>query len=286
MKKLIYFIISLFLVISCKKPDLIKPELDITPQDSIVNFSAVQPAIFLIKGTGMEDLRSFSITTSPFIYKFDTSFPAFKHFYMDSIVIKLPEGAELPSDSIIIASFTLSDVYSSTTVIKYLRAQDAYPDLIHDTIILYHPTQGPSYFDMETHSLLDTTAENGTYDLVFANSSDLGYTIASPDAPWIADTYAQDSINYTLDNQRQTKLQKSLVDFNTMDDRFMYYLTVTERYIQNTPGYGIGIEGLSLGTVFVFQTQSGRKGAVKVIGAIPSNQAIILDIKYQSRPAP
>ena len=285
MKKLAYFFFAIIFVAGCKPKELIPPQLEINPEDSIIECSNVKPAILHITATGQEDLISFNIETNPVVYRFDTTFPAFTHRFIDSFVIKIPEGIELPSDSIITTSITVADPYNSTTIVKYLRVVDAYPDLIQDTIILQTPKLGKSFFDLATHQLLDTTAEPGSFDLAFVVSNDGGYTITSPNAPWLASTLQDQGINYNAEQQRITKIARSLVDYDAMDDRYIYYMTVTERYLYNTPSYGIGVEGLITGTTIIFQAQDGRKGAIKVVGMHPADSAIILGIKYQWRPA-
>ena len=64
-----------------------------------------------------------------------------------------------------------------------------------------------------------------------------------------------------------------------MDKRFMYYLTVNPHYIEDNQAYGIGVEALTINSVFVFQTNNQIKGAGKLIGATPDS--IILAIKFQ-----
>ncbi len=285
MKKLAYIFLSIILITGCQPKDLEPPKLDISPQDSIIECSNVKPAIISVLATAQEDITSFKIETNPIIFRFDTTFPAFTHRYIDSFVIKIPEGIELPSDSIITASFTVSDPYNSSTVVKYLRVVDAYPDLIEDTIILHTPLTGKSFFDLATRQILDTTAEPGSFDIAFVVSNDGAYTLTSPDAPWLQTTLEDQGITYNSEAQRITKMNRSLVDYDAMDDRYIYYMTVTERYLYNTPSYGIGVEALSLGNTIIFQAQDGRKGAIKVVGMQPADSAIILGIKYQWRPA-
>ncbi len=285
MKKIAYFIFAIIFVAGCKPKELVPPQLEISPDDSVIECSNVKPAVLHITATGQEDLISFKIETNPVMYRFDTTFPAFTHRYIDSFVIKIPEGIELPSDSIIIASFTVADPYNSTTIVKYLQVVDAYPDLIQDTIKLYTPKLGKSFFDLVTHQLLDTTAEPGSFDIAFVVSKDGGYTLTSPNAPWLASTLQDQGINYNAEQQRITKIARSLVDYDAMDDRYIYYMTVTERYLFNTPSYGIGVEALALSNTLIFEAQDGRKGAIKVVGIQPADSAIILGIKYQWRPA-
>ncbi len=285
MKKLAYIFLAIIFLAGCKPKDLVPPQLQITPEDSIIKCSNVKPAVMLITVNSDEDLISFHIETNPIIYRFDTTFPAFTHRYVDSFAIKIPEGIELPSDSIITASITASDPYNSTTVVKYLRVEDAYPDLVQDTITLYTPLEGQCFFDLATHQFLDTTAEAGTFDIAFVVGNDGAYTLASPDAPWLASTLDDQGITYSVDGQRITKLNRSLVDYDAMDDRYMYYMTVTERYLYNTPSYGIGVEALSMGNTIIFQAQDGRKGAIKVLAIRPASSSIVLAIKYQWRPA-
>ncbi len=285
MKKLTYLLVTIILFAGCKPKEPIVPQLNISPTDSIVKCSTIKPAVFHIKARTQEDMKSFHIETNPVIFRFDTLFPSFTHQYIDSFVIKIPEGIELSSDSLITAKFSVKDPYNTTTVIKYLRVVDPYPDLIQDTVILYTPLLGKGFYDLATHTALDTTAAAGSFDIAFVVGNDGAYTITSPNAPWLASTLQGQGINYSVDGQRITKIAKSLVAYNSMDDRYIYYMTVTERYLYNTPSDGIGVEALSIDNTLIFETQDGRKGAMKVLSIRPGSSSIVLAIKYQCRVA-
>ena len=283
MKKVLYSFTMLIFIFSCKTKEPQPPVLEIQPIDSIVECSNVKPAFFKVSAFANEDLLSFSIETEPIIYRFDTSFRSFTHNYVDSFSLAIPENVELDEDSIIIASFSISDHYNTITIVKYLKVVDAYPDLIQDTLTFYTPKVGKGFFDLVTHSFLDTTADPGSFDLAYALNTDGSNILCSPNAPLLAEILTNRGISYSIENQRNTKINRSLVDYGAMDDRYIYYMTVTERYLYNTPSDGIGVEALTIGNTLIFEAQDGRKGAIKILNIHPADSAITIAIKYQYR---
>ena len=100
---------------------MIPPELTVTPEDQ-QNISAINNVTYNIKGFGNEDLKSFKLYTTPYFYKFDTTFGTFVHSLNFEITLQLPEILQdLPDDSIITVTFELADSYDKTTVIRTLK---------------------------------------------------------------------------------------------------------------------------------------------------------------------
>ena len=279
-KTIIFSILVLIFISSCfKTPEPIPPRLYIEPEAETLNISVIHPVTFYIRAKSDEDLKSFSVTTSPFIYAFDTTFGNFVHSFTKTITIHLPsELSQVPEDSLITVQFILKDYYNTKIVTKFLHIVAPYPELFEDTIVLYFP-RSPSFYDTQERTTRDSTAQRGSFDLVYAFSTDDGITIASPDAFWLESVFAANSRSYSASGQRHTKINYSNVEFNDMDKRFMYYLTVNPHYIESNQAYGIGVEALTLNSVFVFQTQDNIKGAGKLIGA--TSDSITLAIKFQ-----
>ncbi len=281
MKKAIaYLSIILISFYSCfKSPEPIPPRIYVEPETETLNISVIHPVTFYIRAKSDEDLKSFAVQTTPFIYAFDTTFGSFVHSFTKTITIRLPsELSQVPDDSLIQVQFILKDYYNTKIVTKFLHIVEPYPELYEDTVVLYFP-RSPSFYDTQDRTTKDSTAQRGSFDLVYAFSSDDGITIASPDAYWLESVFASNARSYSASGQRHTKINYSNVEFNDMDDRFMYYLNVNPHYIESNQAYGIGVEALTLNSVFVFQTQDNIKGAGKIIGA--TADSIILAIKFQ-----
>ncbi len=282
MKKIFFSLLIAVIFYGCidrEPPE--PPRLYILPQDTIVDISVVNPAEFYISGTSDEDLKTFSINTDPFIYMFDTTFGTFVHKFSYTAVIRLPQNIEsLGSDSLIQVTFRVSDYVNTTQVVKYLRVRNPYPSLVYDTVTLVFP-DGNFLYDVASRRAYDSTAQAGSFDFGFAYNTDQGLTVASPDAFWLSGVCGQNGIAYSTTSQRHTLINYTQINFEEMDDKFMYYLDVNPQYISGNQAYGIGVDGLGAGTVFVFKTAEGRKGAAKVVSTTVNS--IKLEIKAQSR---
>ncbi len=282
MKKILYFLLATIIFAGCVEPQgPIPPRLYITPEDNEVPISLVNPVIFEIRGKSDEDMQKFYIRTDPFIYSFDTVFPEFVHEFNYNAEIKLPENiSPFPEDSTITIQFVLEDAYARAAITKKLIIKDAFPDLNYDTVTLNFP-DGAFFYNVMTQEALDTSADNGSFDLVFAYDNTLGATIASPDAMWLENVCVQNQVAYSTAEQRHTIINASQVDFNSMDDRFMYNLEVNPNYINGNQAYGIGVDGLTTGSVFVFELQGGNKGAAKVLSVSPTSITLAVKVQYK-----
>ncbi len=280
-KKILYLIILVLLVFtSCyKKEGPVPPRLYITPENEKTNISVVKPVTFYIRGKSDEDLKSFKINTSPQIFSFDTTFGTFTHEFVIVKTISLPEKLDsIPEDSIITVEFYLNDYYNQTFAVRYLRIVNPYPPLYEDTITLYFPGE-PSFYDTYEKTTRNHNAQVGSFDLVYAFSSQDGITIASPSSYWLESVFANNALSYTSSNQRNTALNYSNVAYSDMDARFMYDLSVNPHYIESNQAYGSGTEALVQGSIVVFKTQKGTKGAFKVLKA--TSDSVQLAIKFQ-----
>jgi hypothetical protein len=259
------------------------PKLTIIPSDSVINISVITPVVFKIHGFSDEDLRSMKISTTPEIFSFDTAFAKFTHEIIFSKKVILPqEVPDLPADSLISITFSLTDNYNTTTIVKDLRVIDAFPRLTYDTVTLVFPG-GKFLYDVVTKQAKDTTAEPGTFDFGFAISDDAGYVIASADAPWLATTCNAYGISYTINGQRHTHIKNTNVDYNSIDKKFLYYADIVDEYINTNPSNGSGVDHLGIGSIFLFQLDDGRKGAGKILGL--TSNSVTLAVKVQIKAA-
>ncbi len=266
MKRFLTLTIIFSLIISgcIKKQEIAPPELTVSPDDT-VDISYITPVYFTIKGFSNEDLEEFKVETTPFVYQFDTIFAPYTHFLDRRLKVTVPQYVEnAPEDSIIMITFALSDHFHKTTDTAYLHLVSGYKDVVRDTAVMEFPG-GDFYYSVADCTVTGLSTNADKFDLVYATDADMHSTIASPDAPWLVDALSAQNIPYTVDDKNTTYINTSQVTFDQIDAQYLHYLDVPPHYIGNSELNGYGVDNLQIGSVIVFKTAAGLKGAAKVL---------------------
>jgi hypothetical protein len=261
---------------------MIPPELTVTPEDQ-QNISAINNVTYNIKGFGNEDLKSFKLYTTPYFYKFDTTFGTFVHSLNFEITLQLPEILQdLPDDSIITVTFELADSYDKTTVIRTLKVIDGYTPIFEGSGKLVYQRDTAIFFSFENEMPLKfDQITDRNFDLVFLKDTALGYIFASPTAVFSAYNLVHLGYSYSASNKSQTSLTRFNTNYSDVDKRFIYYLNVADSYIDDNIGNGRGEENLKVNDVIAFKTMNGKKGVLMISDIDSATNTISFDYKYQ-----
>ncbi len=291
MKNFIKNILNLLLITilfaNCEpEPKMEPPTLNITPQDT-QEISSIFPVTFHINGFANEDLKSFNISTAPYFFEFDSIFGTFKHTLEMDITIELPELLpDLTSDSLISVTFELSDNYDKTTIIRILKVVDGFPPIITNSATLTYKHDSALFYSFDTETAL--TFEQITdrnFDLILLKDDTYGFVLASPSAALPANTLTDIGYTYSASNKNKTSMMNFNTNFDDVDNRFIYYLDVSNSYIDDNVGYGVGITNLEENDIIAFKTFSGKKGVMMITHIDSLTNSLSFSYKYQIRVA-
>jgi len=116
-------------------------------------------------------------------------------------------------------------------------------------------------------------------DLAFVWDETYGYSIVSPDAQWIADIFAEEGINYSVDDKQESKMQKHDSVWTYFDQQTINDMEIVTHTLQG--GDGNGVQNLNEGDILVFETNDGRKGVMKINVVTKLEKYLSVDVKYQ-----
>jgi len=118
-------------------------------------------------------------------------------------------------------------------------------------------------------------------DIAFVWNYNLGYTLVSPNAEWIANIYSYNGITYNISDKRETKiaLYTGEIDWSEFTDEIISELEVNSSTIADS---GNGVQNLQDGDIIIFETEDGRRGILKVMLDSKVTQTMGFEIKYQS----
>ena len=285
MKKIL-FIIALFFVFSCDiQTGIIPPELSVSPNDDTLEISSISDVTFYVSGTADEDLTRFKIVTDPYVYGLDTLYPTFTHSMGVNAKISIPDVLpELTDDSLITVTFNLSDAFNSIEIIKYLRVVSGYGFISQDsTKLTYGGRDSLMFYSQNNKTALkydQITLTN--FDMVFIYDDSYGFVLASPDAFFVANNLISLAISgYAASGRNKTKMNKFSTDYNLVDARFLYNLTVSQTFINDDGGNGDGISDVQKDDVIAFENESGLKGIIHITDTDIAKKSLSFEMKIQ-----
>ena len=202
----------------------------------------------------------------------------------DSLEYTVPNDATVGSK--ITLNFTAKDGKSglSNTVGFDITIVSLVPELVIKTgkqaTYVSTSLNSTQWFKLGTDDVTLVDANSTDIDLAFVwnGTTTYLYSVVSPDAQWIVDLYAANSITYNKTNKKNTKIQKYTGNWDTLDKEAINNLTITSSTVS---GGGNGVQNLTVGDVLVFQTADGRKGALKITSNAKVIKHMTVDIKYQ-----
>lgn len=122
-------------------------------------------------------------------------------------------------------------------------------------------------------------------DLAFVQQDDYGYSIVSPDCPWITELYSYNNLTYTTAGKHNTKIMKYTGAWADLTAEAIDALTITSATVSSANGVGNGVQNLTQGDIVVYETTDGRKGALKVITNAKVTKNMTADLLYQGTAA-
>ncbi len=140
-------------------------------------------------------------------------------------------------------------------------------------------TANSMMFILNEDEILLMGANSTNSDLAFVWDEIYGYSIVSPNAQWIADVYAEEGINYSVDDKQESKIQKHDSVWAYFDQQTINDMEILTQTLQG--GDGNGVQNLTEGDILVFQTNDGRKGVMKVNVVTKVEKYLSVDLKYQ-----
>lgn len=284
MKKYVFIFLSMiFTACVTTEPTLKPPTLKISP-DTITGISVISPTTFTINGNANEDIVDFSVTTMPYIDEFDTTFASFTHSFSKQLTFRLTDAnmPELDADSIINVVFEISDMFSSTKVERYMKVYNGYPLYDIDSAKLCYMYDSAFFYSFDYFSEFTfSEIQNYIFDLVVLYDDNLGFIIASADAFYISQKLNELAYIYNSSNRRHTSLSKISIGFNDVTAKYLYFLSVSEQYINDNGGNGVGVDHLEVGDVIAFKHLNGKKGAILITEADPINKKLAFTFKFQ-----
>ena len=109
-----------------------------------------------------------------------------------------------------------------------------------------------------------------------------GFGILSPNAEFIASLYAYNGITYTINDKEETKIKLYSGNWDELNALTISQLNITSDVVE---GGGNGVQELETGDILVFETEDGRKGALKITNTAKISMFLTADIKYQKQSA-
>ncbi|MBN2663954.1 MAG: hypothetical protein JXR68_09925 [Bacteroidales bacterium] len=284
MKKYVFIFLSMiFAACVTTEPTLKPPLMKIFP-DTIVGISVISPVSFTINGSANEDIVNFSVTTTPFIDEFDTIFPSFTHSFSKQFVFALTDAnmPDLDADSTITVIFEVNDSYNKTVVERYMKVYNGYPLYSVDSTELCYMYDSTFFYSLDYFSdFTFSQIQNFIFDMVVLYDNNLGFVIASPDAFYISQKLNELAYIYNSSNRRHTSFSKISIGFNAVTAKYLYFLSVSEQYINENGGNGVGVDHLEVGDVIAFKHNNGKKGAILITQADPVTKKLAFTFKFQ-----
>ena len=270
MKKILTILIVLAFA-TCKSPEMVPPSMTITPEDSIIYISPINPVTFEIKIFSNEDLKGFKIETSPYLFQLDTSFSGFVHTMNYRKKITIPDTiVGLGEDSTIMVTFRASDSYNFDEQYRTLKVQSGYPKLKSDTETLYFVFDSSMFYSAIDLKKMKFGEISNNFDIIMIYDSNDGFVLASPDSYYAKLKLSNLTYNYQNADQRTTKFLNFSTNFDDVTSRFIFYLAINETYINENEGNGYGISSLQKNDIIGFETDEGKKG-ILIIDSLNTN---------------
>lgn len=282
MKKIFFVILIIWLSSCVTKIPPEAPILSVTP-DTNLSISPINPIVFTIDGSGAEKLIDFTIETNPFFYEYDTIFDSFVHFYTQEITVFMPDilpGLEVDSTADVI--FSLNDGFHKTQKVIPVTIKTGFPMVLSDsTSLTFDVDSSMFYSTIYEMPLSFDSHESPDIDLVLIYDDQIGFTLASPDAVYVSQKMYSLGYTYSNTGKNHTKITPFSTSWQLIDDKFLYYVNVSESYINSNSGYGVGVSGLEIGDMLAFECDDERKGVLRVTNLNPYTKTLSFVIKSQ-----
>lgn len=198
----------------------------------------------------------------------------------------VPSDATLGND--IVLSFMITDPNGNNPASKVatITVGTSTPQLVdaHGMQATYTSTTLADNFMFKlgtSHvTMVNGNATDG--DLAFVWQNTYGYSVVSPDCPWITELYGYNNITYSTADKKTTKIMKYTAGtWADLTAGAIDSLTVTTSTVSSANGSGNGVQGLNQGDIVVYQTADGRKGALLVKTNAKTTKYMTADLKYQ-----
>lgn len=281
--KNIFFLVLVSLFASCivkVPPD--PPTLTVKP-DTNVEISPISPVTFTIKGFGAEDLTKFEIETTPFFYKTDTVFQTFVHSYDFEPTLHIPELLPgLGEDSIVKVVFTLYDGFNAAQKTVNMKVVSGYPVISQDTAKLTYSKDTMYFYSTRyKEEMYYESQEDRELDFVLIYDETLGFVLASPSAFFVSTSLLDFGLTYNTSGKNHTRITRFTTPMGAVTPKFLYYMEVTDSFIDNNTGNGVGEENLEVGDMLAFETNDGRKGVLQVTSVNHNTKSLSFYMKIQ-----
>ncbi len=282
MKKLV-FIIFISLLYSCidrQSPE--PPELTVLP-DSMINISSINSVSYKVEAFANEDLVDFSVESDPNFLIFDSTFNAFTHYFDYNINVNINDNLQgLSEDSIITLTFQIRDSYNTSTETRQLKVVNDYPEIKIDSGQMCYNKDSAFFYNFEYKTgYTFAEIEDYKFDLVLLYDDDLGYIFASPSAFYISQKLDEFNYQYNSSNRRNTKLAQINTIFDEITAKNLYNLNVSEEYINDNQGNGVGVNDLLTGSMLSFELDNGLKGILIITFINESAKKVYFKYKIQ-----
>ena len=233
-------------------------------------------------GNAPAELGTFTVKdNSGIVYK-KNLYGYYDHFYYDYTV---PDDAEIGSTITLI--FEATEKYSGNITADTFYFEVNY-DLYSDYNSLYFNgstlyEQMMMYFDYGYIHTTDGTSSYG--DIAFVWDDTYGYSLVSPDAPWIISVFNENNVDYDTTNKRTTLLAPYTgnTSWDQISANTIYNFTINPTTVS---GGGYGIQNLQEGDIIMFKTQNNVKGAIYIsyLGEDNGSKTLYLEAKFINLP--
>ncbi len=262
------------------------PILTITP-DSTVEISSVTPVTYILDGFSNEDITELKIESTPYFFEYDTLFGIFNHTVSKKIKIQISDNiAGLGTDSIITITFYLSNNYKTTEEVRLLKVVDGYPDITTGTATLYFAFDSTMFYNFDYYTevsffQIDDVSPDIAMLYDYKYSGAWEFIIASPDASVVEDEMYTLLYSYSAIGKRRTSISRLNTDYESIDPRALYFLSVSEEYINDNVGNGVSIAKVNVGDVFAFKLKNELKGVFRITEIDETTKKLSFEYKIQ-----
>lgn len=134
----------------------------------------------------------------------------------------------------------------------------------------------------ETGAVMGANGTAADMDLAFAwnGTSNLLYSVVSPDNTWIAEIFSINGKTYSTADKNKTKIQKYTGDFATLDAETIDGMTITS---ETTTSGGNGVNNVAANDLIAFETADGLKGVIKIGNMSKVTKYLTVDMVVQKK---
>ncbi len=163
-----------------------------------------------------------------------------------------------------------------------MKVVTGYLKVFQDTATLVFNSTGTMFYNTKLGLELDFYYANDlNIDLVLLYDNQLGFVLASPDAPFARQKFQDIGLNYFINEKNHTQITRFSTPMEFITEKFLFYMGLTDSYIADNETFGVGEEQLNVGDILAFKCADERKGVLKVIDINTVNQSLTFFMKVQ-----